>query len=98
MSGLKFVRDENLKGMYEACEVIESAGGCERCPLRDCCLDVSSFKSICECVSASMVDEFLGFADDIEEHNNEDDMFSYYADVKRKADIEEHSIYERWGY
>lgn len=89
---------ENLGKLVEACRTIEYAGGCDRCPMRDCCLDVSSFNTICEEMSVRMVDELLGFADDIEEHDNEDDLISYYADVKRKADIEEQMIDMAWGY
>ena len=98
MSGKDFVNSELIRTMYEACDVITEAGGCNRCPLKNCCLDDSSFRTVCEEATVKQIDDFLGFSDDIEEHNNEDDMFSYYADTKRKADIEDASIWERYGY
>lgn len=90
MSGNSFVNDENVRGLHEACETIEDAGGCDRCPLKDCCLDVTSFKAVCEELSARMIDEFLGFADDIDEHYTEDDALAYYADMARKAERDEY--------
>lgn len=90
MSGISFVNDENIIILHEACEVIENAGGCDRCPLKDCCLDVSSFKAVCEELTAGMIDEFLSFSDDIETHYNEEDAVAYFADMARKAERDEY--------
>lgn len=90
MCGETFVNDENIKVMIEACEVIENADGCHRCPLRDCCLDVTSFKVIGEVLTEDMVDEFLGFSDDIENPITEDDIIASYADMARKAERDEY--------
>ena len=90
MSGIDFVNDLNVRTLHEACEAIENAGGCDRCPLRNCCLDVSSFMAVCEEVSAGMIDEFLGFSDDIERHYDEEDALAYYADMARKAERDEY--------
>ena len=90
MSGIDFVNDLNVRTLHEACEAIENAGECDRCPLRNCCLDVSSFMAVCEEVSAGMIDEFLKFSDDIEEHYDEEDALAYYADMARKAERDEY--------
>lgn len=90
MSGIDFVNDLNVRTLHDACEAIENAGECDRCPLRNCCLDVSSFMAVCEEVSAGMIDEFLGFSDDIENHYNEEDALAYYADMARKAERDEY--------
>ena len=90
MSGIDFVNDLNVRTLHDACEAIENAGECDRCPLRNCCLDVSSFMAVCEEVSAGMIDEFLGFSDEIEEHYDEDDALAYYADMARKAERDEY--------
>ena len=96
MSGIDFVNDLNVRTLHDACEAIENAGECDRCPLRNCCLDVSSFMAVCEEVSAGMIDEFLGFSDDIENHYNAEDAVAYFADLKRKMDAEERDIDDRW--
>ncbi len=99
MSGLEFIHDENVRSLHEACTTIEDAGGCDGCPLKGgCCLNEESFMYICEELTAGMIEELLSFADDIEQHENEEDAVAYFADLKRKMDIEERGIDERWGY
>ena len=90
MYGEDFVRDGNVRTLYEACTVIESAGACDRCPLKDSCLDVASFMAICENLTADMIDEFLGFSDDIENPITEADIIASYADMARKAERDEY--------
>ena len=90
MSGIDFVNDLNVRTLHDACEAIENAGECDRCPLRNCCLDVSSFMAVCEEVSAGMIDEFLGFSDEIGRHYDEEDALAYYADMARKAERDEY--------
>ena len=90
MDGRSFVNDENIRGLYDACIVIEKACGCDKCPLRDCCLDVSSYLAVCDQVSAGMIDEFLDFADDIENPITEEDIIASYADMERKAERDEY--------
>lgn len=91
MCGETFVNDENIKVMIEACEVIEDADGCHRCPLRSCCLDVTSFKVIGEVLTEDMVDEFLSYSDYIEQPPiTEDDIIADYADMARKAERDEY--------
>lgn len=91
MCGETFVNDENIKVMIEACNVIDDAGGCHRCPLYDCCLDVTSFKTIGEVLTEDMVDDFLRYSDHIEHPAiTEDDIIADYADMARKAERDEY--------
>lgn len=89
MDGSTFVHDENIRGLHEACDTIESAGACGKCPLYNCCLDVASFMAICEELSAGMIDEFLRYADELEDPITEADIIACYADMARKAERDE---------
>ena len=46
--------------------------------------------AICEELTADMIDEFLGFSDDIENPITEEDIIASYADMARKAERDEH--------
>ena len=89
---------KTLEAVFDACGCIQEAGACDKCPVRHCCLDTTTFSEVCDIVSVGTFDEMLGFAKDIDAKSNEEDMAAYYADVARKAEQEERMITMAWGY
>ena len=90
MRGRDFTHDNNVTGLYYACVTIKDAGGCDRCPLRNICLEETSYMTVCDELSSGAIDELLDFADDIEQHYNEEDAVAFYADMARKAERDEY--------
>lgn len=96
MSGKEIVKA--LGAVFDACGTIQEAGACSACPLSHCCLDDTNFSEVCDTVSIGSFDELIGLAEDIEDHYNNEDAAAYFAEVKRKEEIEERCIEERYGY
>ena len=99
MAKLKGKDVENvLDTMLNACTDIREADGCGACPMKNYCLDEEPFANIADAVPAYRIDEFLGFAGDIDDYNCKRDMEDYYWEQKRDSYIEERMIDMEWGY
>ena len=62
---------ERLDDIFDACGYIHDAGACDKCPLAHNCIDdtsVAEFQNFC---TKDTLEEFLDFADDIEDYANE---------------------------
>lgn len=86
-----------------ACDNINEGGACEKCPLHsDKCLDDMAVKDFAEEMTAKSLEEFLGFADDVQEYleeleiNSEENQRALHADFQRKYEAEERMI-DEWG-
>lgn len=83
-----------IEAMLDACSSIEEAGGCDACPMKLYCLDENPFAYIADAVPLSRIEDFIGFAEDIDNYNCKRDMEDYYWEQKRDRYIEERE--ERW--
>jgi len=81
---------DDLEQLKEACEVIRSADGCDKCPLYEGCLDVNILSDVIEGTSVDEINDLLAFADDIENPITDADIDAYYADMARKAERDEY--------
>ena len=89
---------DGIIAMCHACEVIGEMGSCTKCPMNEKCL---SFDGFWQSISAKEIEEFLDFADDIENYEEELEEADYeaeHADLYRKMAIEEEMIDRDWGY
>lgn len=71
--------------IFYACNEVQEAGGCERCPFHGrTCLDDPevSVNELADLRSASAWQEFLDYADDV--YRLEQDVIADYADRERK--------------
>lgn len=83
--------------LHAACENIGGLGGCDRCPLKTNCLEMTSALTLAEDVTANQFEEFLGYSDDVENYKDEQDWKESYADQARKIALEERMIDDEWG-
>ena len=84
--------------LHAACENINGLGGCDRCPIRLNCIEMTEALTLAEDVTAKQFEEFLGLSDDMDNYMDEQDWKASYADQARKMEIEERMIDEEWGY
>lgn len=77
-----------LEVIYDACTYIQEAGGCDRCPIRNNCIDDTSVAEFADFVTKGSLTEMLDLADDIENYGNEQDMADYYAELKAQTERE----------
>ena len=79
-----------LGEVYDACGYIHDMGGCDKCPMKNNCLDettVSEFANFC---TKGTVKEMLDFADDVEKYVTTDEDYIYdLADRQRKGERDE---------
>ena len=75
---------DSLGTIYDACGYIQDAGGCDVCPIKHNCLNDTSVTEFANfCTKGSLI-EFLGFADDVENYANEQDLLNYHEWLKRE--------------
>lgn len=79
---------DHLETLYEACGSIQYAGGCDKCPLKTNCLDDTSVSEFANFTTKRALKEFLDFADDIENYNNEQDMDNYHIWIDAQKEVE----------
>ncbi|MBQ1295095.1 MAG: hypothetical protein IIY21_13720 [Clostridiales bacterium] len=72
-----------LEDIYEACASIQDAGGCDKCPIKHNCLDDTSVAEFANFCTRGSLEEFMGFAEDVENYANEQDMADYHEWMKR---------------
>lgn len=68
-----------LGEVYDACGYIHDMGGCDKCPMKNNCLDettVSEFANFC---TKDSVKEMLDFADDVENYIHEKETEAWEA-------------------
>lgn len=68
-----------LGEVYDACRYIHDMGGCDKCPMKNNCLDettVSEFANFC---TKGAVKEMLDFAEDVEEYVHEQEFEEWEA-------------------
>lgn len=86
-----------------ACDNINEGVACDKCPLfSDKCLEDMAVKDFAEEMTTKSLEEFLGFADDVQEYleeleiNSEENQRALHADFQRKYEAEERMI-DEWG-
>lgn len=67
-----------------ACENIQEAGACDRCPLFGTCLDDNSFLDVATSFNTDHWKDFLGLSDDVIDYISEQDYIANRADMERK--------------
>lgn len=94
---------EAMNLLVVACDNIIEGSACEKCPLySDKCLDDMAVKDFAEEMTTKSLEEFLGFADDVQEYleeleiNSEENQRALHADFQRKYEAEERMI-DEWG-
>lgn len=78
----------SLGDMCDACTYIKDAGACGNCPLKYNCIEECNVLTFADDVSRSTINEFLGFADDIEEQLNQQDFEDYHEQLKAEMERE----------
>lgn len=63
-----------LELIHMCCETIEECGGCDYCPMGSDCFEYNSLLDSYENISVGKWEEFIGFADDVEEFIKERNM------------------------
>lgn len=79
---------DRIGDLFDACGYIHDAGGCDRCPLKTTCLDEETFMQVADSLTYDRIYEFLGFAEDIENHDNEEDWENYQNWLKSETERE----------
>lgn len=98
---------ESLELIHICCETIEGNGGCNACPMRLYCLEYNSLLDSYEKIPMGMWQEFLDFADDVDEWRKEQNVterekrelerWNYY-DCVSKGVRDEEAIAEMYGW
>ena len=78
-----------------ACAEIKDHNRCEDCPLHRLCLEEEVAMEFADLVNASLWDEFLDFADNVE--FGQEDLDAQYADFMRKYEEEERLIDDEYN-
>ena len=78
-----------------ACAEIKDHDRCEDCPLHSLCLEEECAMEFADLVNASLWDEFLDFADNVE--FKQEDLDAQYADFMRKYEEEERLIDDEYN-
>ena len=78
----RFMAD--LGTLYDACEYIKDAGACDRCPIKNNCIDEVTVTALADdCPKDKLVD-FLYLADDIESYGNEQSYHDWMETQKER--------------
>lgn len=75
---------ERLDDIYDSCGYIQEFGACDKCPLMTNCIEdtsVAEFQNFC---TPSVLKEFLDFAQDIENHADEQDFHDWMESQKER--------------
>lgn len=87
-----------LGEVASACEIIESAGRCEECPLFCVnCVTESSLYEVAEDVTKGNWDDFFDLAKETDKCMDEADYIAYLADNARKGERDEQYIDSLYG-
>lgn len=73
-----------LEDIYNACGSIQDAGGCDACPIKHNCLDDTSVSEFANFCTKDSLNEFMGFAEDVENYASELEMANYHEWLKRE--------------
>ncbi len=79
-----------FEDMIRTCDIIKDAGACSRCPMSYMCIETTTFEQIACDASRGTIDEFFGFAKDIDDYVGEADYAADLADMQRKAERDEY--------
>ena len=79
-----------LGEVYDACGYIKDAGGCDKCPMKNNCLDETTVTESANFCTQGAVKEMLDFADDVEDFISEEDYIYDLADSQRKGERDEY--------
>ena len=79
---------KDIDELMQACDKIEPyVGGCTNCPLLYNCLREESTEDFWSNVSESRIEDFLQFADEIDEPDiTDEDRIAFNADMSRQDD------------
>ena len=83
--------------LHASCERISGLGGCDRCPIKPNCLEITDALTLAEDVTVRQFDQFLSLSSDMDNYMDEQDWIASEADQARKMEIEERMIDEEWG-
>lgn len=80
-----------LGEVYDACGYIHDMGGCDKCPMKNNCLDETTVTEFANFCTKGTVKEMLDFADDVEKYVTADEDYIYdLADRQRKGERDEY--------
>jgi hypothetical protein len=79
---------DSLGTIYDACNFIQDAGGCDKCPIKHVCLGETAVADFANFCTKNSLREFLDFADDVENYANEQDMNNYHDWLNAERDRE----------
>ena len=88
---------DRISELIVCCEVVRDASRCDRCPLKDDCLEDCTFEHIAYKVKADAIDKLIDMADEITEEEEEraktEEQRRWEADADewllRKAELNE---------
>ena len=83
----------SLGDLYDTCGYLQDAGACDRCPLKNNCMDEVSLNEFANFVTRNNVKEFLEFGEDVENYANEQDVADYHAELDAQKERE---LWEDW--
>lgn len=76
-----------LNEVFENCGYVQDEGACDECPLRLSCLDETPVCEFADTMSRDKIEEFLKYADGVEDRVSEEDFIASCADMQRKDDV-----------
>lgn len=77
---------DNLNELIIGCEVIRDNSKCDKCPLKDDCLEECTFEHIAYKVTADAIEQLIFLADEITEEEEERNKTEYDRTWEAEAD------------
>ena len=78
-----------LEDIFDACGFIKDAGACDKCPMKNYCIEETTVDEFIDSVPKWMLEETFGLAEDVGDFISEEDYIYDLADRERKGERDE---------